>query len=90
MGSEAFFRREKKHGSCSAIAPPGQEGWLRRRRRRGGGSGLINRIHRPGTTTPSASSMDASRHFLEVASTPPGQEGQSVRHLPASGIPHVA
>jgi len=37
-----------------AIAPPGQEGWLRRRRRRGGGSGSIVRILRSRTTTPSA------------------------------------
>ena len=36
---------------------------------------------RTGTTTPSAPSSVASQHFLDVAATPPGQEGSFALEL---------
>ena len=64
------------HKVISRIAPPGQEGWLRRRRRRGGGSGSKTfpfDLEPPPRPLHQRKLRDIS---LDVASTPPGQEGR--------------
>jgi len=77
------------------IAPPGQEGCDIKKKR----DGVVaqhrcvalrqprNQICNYWTTTPSAPSNDAARHFHGVASTPPGQEGQSAFCQPGMLLP---
>jgi hypothetical protein len=80
LGPPLLTQGDNMPGSGELIAPPGQEGCLHRRCRQGGGSGSTEEMFRSRTTTPSAPPEDASRHFLNVASAPPDQEGRSA-HL---------
>src|SRR2546427_592463 len=75
-----------------SYSPPREEGWLRSKKmsrsHRSGADGVVayaeslrNAFWKisPRSTTPSAPSKVASQHFLEVASTPPHEEGNSAR-----------
>jgi len=75
-------------GRIPAYSPPREEGWLRHKEnfgeahlscgRRGGQLRSNLRV----SGTPSAPTKVASRHFLDVASTPRREEGNTLRFKP--------